>query len=511
MQMKSAAFTFQTECGVADPAGYDINGLFARLTEKGIGFAVYKNCNAIAKALAGFTDLDLLVSEEDLPDLRAGLTDAGGIRGYPCRYYDNAIPEREDWFVPTKDGRVLHLDVAYAVMTGPKFHKRYRALEFPEVLPIHVEKAGPEGLLRVTPAVELQIALLRAAFRINRWNPDRWLRADGYLARMVAEAFPSAARDHEFTIDLGTWNIRCAARRQGSRVFVDRRAMRDIRQAVRRRYGIGPLIAWRDWAIHWTRRASYSLMRRITRHLRGREANKRGLSPGCVIALLGPDGVGKSTQSARLREIFGRNFRSITVYLGSNDGSWMKFRSKLRLTRKLCPTAAAGTNLAPSGKKRNKAERGAFYSIGSAIWRLAVAGNRYLGIRRALALAKSGSLVITDRWPQNIVEGILDGPTAAPASRHRFAQMLWQLEKQLYRAMARYVPNYTIHLECDYETSHARKPGDIDPVGFNRRIALMRKMQARGYNIAVVDARADTDTVTAQLFALIWQQLHRMA
>ena len=51
MQMKSAAFTFQTECGVADPAGYDINGLFARLTEKGIGFAVYKNCNAIAKAL----------------------------------------------------------------------------------------------------------------------------------------------------------------------------------------------------------------------------------------------------------------------------------------------------------------------------------------------------------------------------------------------------------------------------------------------------------------------------
>ncbi len=510
--MKSSAFPLQTRYGVADLTGYDIGELFARLTDEEIRCALYKNCNAIQTALAGSTDLDLLASEENLPDLRGVLTDAGGIRGYPCRYYDNAIPEREDWFVPTGDGRVLHLDLAHAVMTGPKFHKRYRALEFGDLLPTQVEKAGPEGLLRVTPAVELQIALLRAAFRINGWTPSRWLRADGDLGRMIAEAFPPGTCDHEFTVDLGMWNIRCAARRDGSRFFLDRRAMRDIRQAVRRRHNIGPLVAWRDRAIHWMRRASFSVMRRITRHVRGREAHKRRLCPGCVVALVGPDGVGKSTQSVRLREIFGRKFRSTTVYLGSNDGSWMRFRSKLRLARTPESTAAAGVlNSAPSGKKRNKVERGVFHSVGSAIWRLAVAGNRYLGIRRASRLAKSGTLVITDRWPQNFVEGILDGPSEAPASRYRLALMLWQLEKRLYRAMARRAPDFTIHLECDYASSHARKPGDIDPANFDRRIALMHLMQERDYNIAVIDARGDTDTVTAQLFALIWQQLRRMA
>ena len=510
--MKSSAFPFQTKYGIADRTGYDIGGLFARLRDEKIRCALYKNCNAIESALAGSTDLDLLVTEEDLPEVRGVLTSAGGIRGYPCRYYDNAIPEREDWFVPTGEGRVLHLDLAHAVMTGPKFHKRYRALEFGDLLPTQVEKAGPEGLLRVTPAAELQIALLRAAFRINGWIPRRWLRADGDLARMLAEAFPPGTRDHEFTVDLGMWNIRCAARRDGSRLLLDRRAMREIRQAVRRRHGIGPLVAWRDRAIHWTRRASFSVMRRITRRVQGREANKRRLRPGCVVALVGPDGVGKSTQSERLREIFGRKFRSTTVYLGSNDGSWMRFRGKLRLARTPhSKVAAAVTEPAPSDKNRNKGERGTFHSVGSAIWRLAVAGNRYLGMRRALRLAKSGTFVITDRWPQNIEEGILDGPSAAPASRYRLALMLWQLEKRLYRAMAGFAPDFTIHLECDYASSHARKPGDIDPADFDRRIALMRLMRERDCNIAVIDARADTDTVTGELFALIWQQLRRMA
>ena len=510
--MKLSAFPSQTEHGVADLTGDNIGGLFIRLADAEIRCALYKNCNAIDTALAGSTDFDLLAAEEDIPNLRRILTDAGGIRGYPCRYYDNAIPEREDWFVPTGEARVLHLDLAHAVMTGPRFHKRYRALEFRDLLPNQVEKAGPEGLLRVTRTVELQIALLRAAFRINCWIPSRWLRADGDLGLMIAEVFPPGIRDHEFTVDLGMWNIRCAARRDGSRVFLDRRAMRDIRHAVRRQQGIGPLVAWRNWAVHWTRRVSFSILRRITRHLPGREANKRSLCKGCVVALVGPDGVGKSTQSLRLREIFGRKFRSTSVYLGSNDGSWMKFRTKLRPARTPNSTAApAVTNLASSGNKRNKEERGAFHSVGSAIWRVLVAGNRYLGVVRALRLAKSGALVITDRWPQNIVEGILDGPSATPASRYRLARMLWHLEKRLYRAMARYAPDFTIHLECDYASSHARKPGDIDPADFDRRIALMHLLRERDNNIAVVDARAETDTVTAQLFVLIWQQLRRMA
>jgi hypothetical protein len=189
----------------------------------------------------------------------------------------------------------------------------------------------------------------------------------------------------------------------------------------------------------------------------------------------------------------------------------MKLRGKLSLAglRDRGGSKASAAKPKSSGVAPHKGQRGVFHSLGSAVWRFVVAGNRLLSIRRAVRLAASGALVITDRWPQNIEPGILDGPSKQPAPRHRLARMIWRAEKRLYGIMDGYAADFTVHLDCDFATSYARKPGDIERVDFERRIALMEIMRGRDASIAVVDARQDMDAVTAQLFAAIWRQLRR--
>lgn len=478
--------------------------LFARLAQDGIGYAVYKNTGAIDAALAGSTDLDILVAEEDLPVFRAVLKEFGGIRGFPSALYDNAIAEREDWFVPAGRTRAIHLDLAHAIMTGPKFNKRYRALTFRDIGHGPVSVGEPAPVPRVALDDEARIALVRAAFRLHSWSLRRWLRVTGELERVVRLTMPQGSSEHVFLIELGRRTVSCPARIIGSQLFLSRRAMGEIRSVVRAQCGIGWIAAGRDMLVHLAKRGSFSVLRRLTQHSPGRAANKRRFERGRVVALVGPDGVGKSTQVARLAKSFGHKFRCTSIYLGSNDGSWMKYRGKLKLGP--ARNAATDKSKSPDGKKR-KDKRGFLHSLGSAIWRLIIAGNRYLAVRRALRLTASGALVITDRWPQNIAEGILDGPSKSPPAQFWLATMLWRAEKRLYRNIVRHTPSLTIHLDCDYETSHQRKPGDIERVDFELRIALMKTMREHDPGVLVVDGRMTADEVTAQLFALIWQHL----
>lgn len=73
--------------------------------------------------------------------------------------------------------------------------------------------------------------------------------------------------------------------------------------------------------------------------------------------------------------------------------------------------------------------------------------------------------------------------------------------------MAQYKPDVTIHLVADFETSQARKPGDIDRIGFERRVALMEETRMRDPRIKTVDAGLSRDEVTAALFGHVWNAL----
>ena len=215
---------------------------------------------------------------------------------------------------------------------------------------------------------------------------------------------------------------------------------------------------------------------------------------GIVVALVGPDGVGKTTQTARLTMILQRTFPCSAVYLGSGDGGWKGRQGVKRLLRmlRLRPASRKAARNAPARERVND-------SLVTALSGLCIALERYVALRRAMSLAASGSIVISDRWPQVLHAGSFDGPLRLHSKASPIVQHLSRIEHRLYHRMERYKPDLTIHLVSDFEISTVRKPGDRSRAEFQQRLALMDEMRRLDPRIMVVDANETFEQVTRDL------------
>lgn len=476
-----------------------------RLAEANVRYGVFKNAQTLDAGLAGIGDIDLLVSAEDAEQFRSVMLALKGIRGVPSPLYDNAVRGREDWFIPEADGRYLHLDTSFGLRIGRKFHKRYEALQVEDVIEWQQRGAPEPAIPVVSPYEEARIAVLRSVFRLPAWPGRAWVRPDSDIAGLLRGIFTQDQEKAALEYRFGPSAVACPVRRRGDRFELQGNAIRQLRKAIRAQNGHGLLAVPSDFIVHHARHLAYFAAGRWTSARPGRSVAKRRLeSAGVVIALIGPDGVGKSTQTARLTEVFRKKFRCTSVYLGSNDGAWMKYRAALR---RRFSRADARTNAPAAGGRKKRDKRSGLHVAGSAFWRLVIAVQRHMAMRKALRLAASGAIVITDRWPQTLRYGYLDGPSVPPPPTMRLAGLLSRIERRIYRVMERHKPTLTIHLDCDFATSHARKPGDIGQADFERRIELMQEMRQRDPCVEVVDARQDMQAVTEDLARLVWLSL----
>jgi hypothetical protein len=457
---------------------------------------VYKNTASLEAGLAGECDLDLVVSLKCLASFEAVVQEQGGVRAVPSRFYDNAVPSRRDWIVPLSGEKVLHFDIASPIVVGRKFCKAYRLT--------HGIGLREAAIPLVSFEDEARFALARFAFNHPAGLFDRWLTCPDELRRVVEPVLQPSVTNPEWEWREGAESAQCRFHRTGGAITIERASLAAIRKAVRRANRASALAPLRDGLVHASRRTAHALVRRIGRLLPGSAIGKRHLATGTIIALIGPDGVGKSTQSADLARHFGHRLASCPIYLGSNDGSWMRIRRKLALGRK--PRAVA-RSAARSGAAQRTGERSWLHAHGSALWRLIIALQRMRALRQALRLAKSGVIVIADRWPQILEPGLLDGPSVQPPARYRIAQALWRAEQRIYRALARHRPGLMIHLDCDFATSHQRKPGDISAEAFAARLDLMARMRAADGAIVVVDARQSREQVFHAIAHEAWRHL----
>lgn len=220
--------------------------------------------------------------------------------------------------------------------------------------------------------------------------------------------------------------------------------------------------------------------------------------PG-LVAVVGCDGTGKSTLTADLVKHLNKRWATERRYLGLVSGeTGDKIKQWPLIGVWLERRLAKKTSKAQSMSTGGPALWAALIMYGFSLYRMA-------NLRKVKALADSGVLVISDRYPQAEVSGFYyDGPgIGVERVTGRLKTWLAQRERRLYQQeMAKYRPELLIRLDIDVETAFSRKP-DHDYEELRDKIGIMSTIQYNGTHIYELDSRMPYKDVLAKALELV--------
>jgi len=230
--------------------------------------------------------------------------------------------------------------------------------------------------------------------------------------------------------------------------------------------------------------------------------NRRAPGGGCLVAILGVDGSGKSTSVAMMRAWLGSKIDTIPIYFGTGDGRpslWLRpFKLTMPLIRRMLGSkprvASHGKIIGPTP--------GPLYALLLMVWAVAVAVDKRKKLVAARRGANRGLIVLADRYPQNQILGFNDGPlltrlTAVPHWLRRF-------EGGAYALARRLSPDLVIKLVVTPETAARREP-TMDPAVIRQRVAALQRLELPGARVVCVDAEQPLAEVIRAVKREIWR------
>ena len=492
-----------------------LDELFARLDAEGIRYCHWKSNEHLGPALTGVTDVDALFDRRTAQRLSHVLTEDAHFKRFTVKA-GRGYPGIEDYvgFDPST-GTLTHLHVHYQLTLGEKFLKGHR-LPWEEVM-LATRVRDPEYNVWVTdPHLELLILIARAAIKL-RWR-DRALALMGYdyvRGSMLREMRWLAARVRtDRLIQVATPLVGHAAALAAAAMISTRapsiRQLRGFRQLVDpplrsyRMYsaaGAARRMMFREWTWIWWR-VSHWLTRAPTRSTR---TPPQG---GVTIALVGPDGAGKSTLTEAIASWLSREVAVITAYGGSGKGTASRPRRWLQ-------RIGALTRPAPkpdSGRADDAAATSGHTGLrlfGKLLWILALARERRRwaqGVRQARSL---GMIVLSDRWPQSQFAGLNDGPRLGQwiDSTSWFRRTVARRERAAFRVAELVPPDLVIRLHVPVDIASRRKP-DTPLDQLQRKVEIVAGLTFPATtHVAEINAAQSFDRVLAEVKQAVWECL----
>jgi thymidylate kinase len=491
--------------------------VFSALNSAGVRYCHWKSTTALALGLAGQTDLDLLVDRDEAAAFGA-IVRAAGFKpfiSHPSRRYVGV----EDWLGhDAQSSRLVHLHVYYRLVLGEDYVKNH-------VLPI--EKAVlddvllRDGVKVPAPATELVILVIRGLLKYRRTDAAkdalRLGRRGGIASNVRREVEDLSER-------VTSEELQAAAQRlvpmMPPFIFTDFvRALRTdhrdaatllrLRGAARRALrGFERLPAHRALAISVGARLQRAPgLRRVLRpQSKADLRRKSSAAGGLTVALIGPDGAGKSTVIDEVVRWLGWRLSLRTSYLGTArpSTSTAVVQTLSRYARRLARRRHSGE---PSSGPLDRVA-----TLLAATRYLAEARDRARRAREGRRLAANGTLVLFDRYPLpwvRLASRPVDGPRIAElrdGPGHGLLGMLQRREEATYAAMP--APDLVILLAVDPDVALARKGNqDRDTIVAKARAVQEAARDAPRDGVIVIDAGQPLGTVVGEVEAAIWQRL----
>jgi len=479
--------------------------LIFALEREEIAYCHWKSNCRLDDTLAGNEDIDLLVDRRDAAAFESALS-ASGFKlaqsrlgtGHPAVFHAIGLDEAAS--------RLVDLHACYQIIGGDSLVKNYRMAVEASLL-THTRYL--RGVKVPMPEAELALFALRTALKhvspieilksnLNYKKTSRellWLREVADIAKAEAQCaawFPAIKPELFRQILDAIENDRAILRRMtlGWRVAFRMRGLR--------RLGSVPAAASRLW--------------RLLILLWGRMRRRRDLSlqtGGMIIALVGPKATGKSTIAGALAASLGRYLDTVHIHAGKPPASVLSWIPNFFMpaARWLLPHERLSEY--ESAERRRKKDYSLLYVVRMTL----LAYDRRKLLRRALRQAAAGTVVISDRYPSEIV-GAIDSScfddAAIEQCGSRLKRWLMRKERALYRGLPR--PGLVIRLVAPMETAllrdaHRRKPGGPDADAVRRRWELENYAQFPGTSVIDLDTARPLDDTLRNALSAVWAAL----
>ena len=388
-----------------------------------ISYCYWKSSRRVHLVLTGDGDLDLLIAREDQHRAEAILLHRG-LKLFPSVSGRDHPAVLSFLGYDEPSGKLIHLHLHFRLVVGERLLKNYR-IPWEKTVLARAVRHWALPILILDPASEALLLLIRSCLELRSSDPvtlRNWaatkqkfeLAREALAARvergMLSERAAELMGEEPIGKDLADSMIEAFYGEQalGNQAQLRRRVEKHF--AVYRSYNavefrlrcIGRIMFWlagglNKRLLHWPRPWS-----------------RRAPGGGCVVAMIGVDGSGKSTAVATMRAWLGAEIDTMPIYFGTGDGrpSLLLWPLKL-IVRALSRTMKTKPKGASHGKISDRPP-GAGYAALLTVWAMVVAREKRIKLIAARRAANRGLVVLADRYPQDEILGFQRRPLAQP-------------------------------------------------------------------------------------------------
>lgn len=457
-------------------------------------------------------DLDLLVAPETRAAAHEVLRDLG-YRRMEGPFGAPRLPGVEHWL--GLDPNILELDHVHLHEALYSGHPAWMEWRLPWVDHLLASsRPHPElGLRVLDPALDWVLLAVRAVLEPKHREGAVLQRATRTaLDALAGESLASErARHAEGLLGSEAARIASAGRLEGEPWAAWDDTVRRGLAPSRRLSDAGVAV---EWARGKGAGLRHALVRRVAPQRARHPAGLRRSGRGLVVAVIGADGAGKSTQVERLavwlssavaveRAYLGRGDWVSSVQQGVAEAKWWLLE---RLTERRRPAPETDHHVpSPTQSDAESTASPTRFWVRTArqVSLLALADRKRRDLRHLRRLRDEGAVLVTDRFPHP-TDRLLDGP-ALVARGSALGHGLARLERVVLARRA-VEPDVVARLLVDPSVAHARKPdhrfGEIQA-----KAAAVRAAHYGGACMHDVDANAPPDDVQRALRRIVWEAL----